>query len=839
MILYFLKAFLAHFRRARSLFFLTAFGVALGVASVLAIQIINLNAIGAFSAGIQAISGEADLSVVGQTSTFSEELYPVVLGTRGVAAAWPIYRVDVALADHDRFLLEVIGVDLFSPVHLPWNSSPGDLSEALFEKGWIAVTPPLAEQMDWSVGDPIEVTSGTRRAELKIGALVDFKKISPLSSRKLAIMDISQAQGLLGNSGRIHQIDIRLQPGFDRQEVMRELQERLGPSTQVLTPQQREDQAADLMSAFRLNLTALSLISLFVGLFLVYTSTQASLLRRRSEFGLLRSIGATRLQVLALILGEVMILGLVGVGMGLPLGYWVAEANIEVVSSTLTNVYLLQEIESLELSFWLYVLAAGIGIGGAIAGAFFPALDMSRKQTQSLLAAFTLHERVSSLALPLFAAGGSVLLLTLLWFWLLGTAWKPAGFVLAVAVLVSLPLLAPFVIQQVCRQGRIRAFGLSYSLKSLGARLQRCSFAVASLAIAVAMLIGITLMISSFRSTVEIWVESSVAADVYVTTESWRAESEAILDSETASLLASTPGVVGVDRLRKIRVSLEDRRISLSGVNMSLFRGSAFPLLEGNREEVFARVIEQNAVLISEPLSRKAALSVGDQLVVYGPDGRVEFPIAGVYYDYSSEAGTAAMDLSTMENGFGPGGINGISLYLDKSRDPERVVDELKARFIGQPLRIRSNRHLREDILKVFDQTFAVVRILQIMSLLIAVSGITLTLLVLAREQVAELALYRALGAGRRQIFRIFVGQGLAMGVMGLALGLAGGIILALILVFVINRSYFGWTIQLHWPGLPLVQQMMTILAAALLASLYPALRASRTQATELSHDDL
>ena len=127
MILYFLKAFLAHFRRARSLFFLTAFGVALGVASVLAIQIINLNAIGAFSAGIQAISGEADLSVVGQTSTFSEELYPVVLGTRGVAAAWPIYRVDVALADHDRFLLEVIGVDLFSPVHLPWNSSPGDL----------------------------------------------------------------------------------------------------------------------------------------------------------------------------------------------------------------------------------------------------------------------------------------------------------------------------------------------------------------------------------------------------------------------------------------------------------------------------------------------------------------------------------------------------------------------------------------------------------------------------------------------------------------------------------------------------------------------------------------
>ena len=271
---------------------------------------------------------------------------------------------------------------------------------------------------------------------------------------------------------------------------------------------------------------------------------------------------------------------------------------------------------------------------------------------------------------------------------------------------------------------------------------------------------------------------------------------------------------------------------------MSLFRQGSFPLLKGNREQIFNKVIGQNAVLISEPLSRKAALSVGDQLVVYGATGRVEFPIAGIYYDYSSETGTAALDLSTMESNFGPGGINGISLYLDQNIDSEEMVEELKARFIDHPLRIRSNRQLREDIFKVFDQTFAVVRILQIISLLIAVCGITLTLLILAREQIAELALYRALGANRKQIFRIFVGQGLAMGLMGLGLGLAGGILLALILIFVINRSYFGWTIQLHWATLSLAQQMITILISALLASLYPALRASQTPAAELSHDD-
>ncbi|MFQ6673042.1 MAG: ABC transporter permease, partial [Candidatus Tectimicrobiota bacterium] len=213
-------------------------------------------------------------------------------------------------------------------------------------------------------------------------------------------------------------------------------------------------------------------------------------------------------------------------------------------------------------------------------------------------------------------------------------------------------------------------------------------------------------------------------------------------------------------------------------------------------------------------------------------------PIAGVYYDYT-EGGSAAMDHRTMTHAFGPGPVNSVGLYLEPGLDAERVVDELKERFADFPLRIRSNRRLREDILAIFDQTFAVTRILQVMSLLIAVGGITLTLLVQAQEGISELALYRALGARREQIFRIYVGKGLGMGLLGLGLGSLGGIALAGILIFLINPAYFGWTIQVSWPWGALTQQATTILAAAALASLYPAVRASRTPATELSRDDL
>jgi putative ABC transport system permease protein len=178
-----------------------------------------------------------------------------------------------------------------------------------------------------------------------------------------------------------------------------------------------------------------------------------------------------------------------------------------------------------------------------------------------------------------------------------------------------------------------------------------------------------------------------------------------------------------------------------------------------------------------------------------------------------------------------------LALYLEPGRDPAEVAGELRAMFADRPLVVRDNRTLRDEIFAVFDQTFAVTRLLQAMSLVVAVCGITLTLLVLARERAAELALYRSLGATRRQLFVVFVGQGLAMGALALAIGLLGGAVLAAILVFVINRAYFGWTIQPAWPWGSVLGQVAIILAAVAAASLYPALAASRVPAGELSRD--
>jgi putative ABC transport system permease protein len=458
-----------------------------------------------------------------------------------------------------------------------------------------------------------------------------------------------------------------------------------------------------------------------------------------------------------------------------------------------------------------------------------------------LLAPFTLHEAVRSAAGPLAAAGVAELAAAAAWFVTVGRAWRPAGFVLGIALLVAIPLLTPLVVERAGGLVRLRGFGLGYSLKSLATRLQTTSFAVASLAIAVSMLIGITLLIGSFRRTVEVWVGTTVRADVYVTTPSWaRAGAEATLDPAVVATLRADPDVAYVDRLRRLTAYAGERRIAVVGIDMALpGREARFAFLAGDPVEAVRGVRAEGAILISEPLARKAGLGVGDSLTVAGPGGPLSFPIAGVYYDYSTEGGAAVMDRGTLDARFGAGGIQSVALYLLPGREPDRTIDALKQRLPGVPLVFRSNRRLREEIFAVFDQTFAVTRILQAMSLLIAVSGITLTLLVLARERLAELALYRSLGARRRQLFGLFVAKGLAMALLALVLGLAGGVALAAILIFAINRAYFGWTIQVHWPWGALGRQVGAIVAAAMAASLYPALRASRTPATDLSRDDL
>ncbi len=234
-------------------------GVALGVAAVICIQILNRNALSAFVGGVEAVSDRADLSVLSRTPDLDEALYPRVLATPDVAAAWPLTRLDVAVAGRPGLFLEIVGLDVFAPMGLPLGSlsageargrsgragaAPADPAAFLATPGWVALSPAFAADMGWQVGDSVVVTSGSRRVRLTVGALLDYQRFAPTATRKLAFMDIAQVQSLFGSAGRLDEIGVQLAEGAVREAVRAALAARLGPGVELLDAGGRRREAA-------------------------------------------------------------------------------------------------------------------------------------------------------------------------------------------------------------------------------------------------------------------------------------------------------------------------------------------------------------------------------------------------------------------------------------------------------------------------------------------------------------------------------------------------------------------------------------------------------------------
>lgn len=833
---YFCKMLAAHWRANPLLYGLTVVGVALGVASVISIQILNQSAIASFAAGIRAVNGAADVIVTGKGTRLPDAVYARVRGTPGVARAWPVFQATVSLEERPEQFVQVIGLDLLSP-GADWQVLSGldRAVPALQQSGWAAVSSDLAVALGWELGERFHVLSGSAVRELHVGAKIQMRAAG---SSNVLIMDIAQAQSLFGASG-LDRVGVETVAPAGVAALVTRLEENLGPTAHVATPEERSEEAQRLLSAFRLNLTALSLVSLLVGTFLVFSSMRACLVRQRKEFGILRSLGATPAQVLVLILVEALLLGAIGVLVGTPVGYWTAVWNVDAVSSTLTNVYLLRELESLEVSAGTLVLAAGVGLGGALCGTLLPALDVWRRDTRNLVEAVPAEAAERHRPQRLFWCGLAALALVFSWYGIAGWRWRPAGFVLATAILLSLPMVTPYLVQLVAGAVRTPDFGFRYGVRSLGATLANTAFSVSALAMAVCLLVGITLLVESFRETLAHWVDRSLRADIYVTTVTGTRDARTSgLSAAVVEHLAGRSDIVRADPLRRWYLEVGGRRVSVAGVDLSRhFGDSRFVMVSGSEAGAVERAFREGGVLIGEPLAHRTGAGIGDFVEIEGPSGPVRFPVAGIYYDYT-EGGSVTMDIGLMAQEFGAGPVTSMALYLGPDRNTESVAEAIKGQFPSGSLIVRSNRRLKAEVLDIFDQTFAVTQILQVMSLIIAACAITLTLLVVAQEKRSEIALYQTLGAYRRQIFWLFVDKGTAMACLGLVLGFLGGAGVGAVLIFIIQRSYFGWSIQWTWPWTQLGWEAVAILSAAIIASLYPAVRASRTPAGELCNAD-
>jgi putative ABC transport system permease protein len=830
---------LRYFARHPALTALNIVGIALGVTVFLSIEIVNHSALESFRASIDIVAGKADLEVIGDGLRFDERAYPIVNDDPDVAAATPTVEEVASLVDYPGEYLQVLGVDIFSngplrtfTLHDERQRTP-DVLDFLRDPRVIALSRKLAGRLGLKIGDPVRVATQTGTVTFRLGFILDFGEDAPGADEHLAVMDIANVQENFLHAGKLSRISALLRPGADFTTVAARLRRELPPGTVVQAPERRNRQIERMLAAFQLNLTALSLVALLVGMFLIYNTVAASVVRRRHEIGVLRALGLGRGQVQALFLAEALVLGVVGAALGIVFGVVLAGQLVGLVSQTLTSLYILTSIQNLFIAPGAVLLAVTICLGAVLLAAWFPAREAATIAPVEALAVGYLEEKSARGQLRWAWFGAALLVVAALLAWIslkVGPAWLSFG--AALFTLLGFAFFTPAVAVLFARLARPPWLIARLAVGHFAQSLHRNSITIASLVVALAMVVGISTMIFSFRTTVEEWLDRSIQSDLVIgPAENLLVGNREFIRPEVERIVAALPHVK-VDSFRELRVLVKGQWVKLVTVRLGVTRDiERLTFTQGDPETAFDAAMHHEAILVSEPFQRRFHLGVGDSITLNTPSGPHTFRIAGVYLDYTTEGGVLLVDWPVFQKYWHDRSINGIGLYIDKGAGITPAQLQARLRPLLAPYGdylIKSNGELRAQVFRIFDQTFSVTYILQTIGIIVSALGIFLSMTILVAERRREISILRAVGASRRQIEALVLWEAAVIGLLGALLGTAAGLALAAVLSYVINVSFFGWTISWATPWALLLSLPVVVILAALVAGFAPARQAAR-----------
>jgi putative ABC transport system permease protein len=830
---------------------LMVLGVTLGVAVVVAIDLANTAAGRAFDLSTDAVAGRATHQVVGGPTGLDEAAYTRLRVEGGVVLAAPIvtdYVTSPQLGDRP---IQLLGVDPFAEA--PFRSylvgttagsvadpaSVGQLVDFLTRPGALLMSEDLARGRGLTIGDRIALDVAGRRSEGVIAGLL--RPADSPSSRALdglILADIATAQEITGKLGRLDQIDLIL-PGGDGALADR-IFALLPRDAQIVAVAARSGALAQMTTAFRTNLTALSLLALVVGMFLIYNSMTFSVVQRRPLFGTLRCLGATREEVGWLVLGEAAAVGAIGSLLGLGLGILLGQGAVRLVSQTINDLYFVVSVRGVAIEPASLTKGALLGVAATLASAALPAWEAATVPPRLALTRSGLEEKARR-AVPLTAAGGALALLAGGALLAIPTRNLVISFAGLFFVTIGFALLTPAVTLVLLRGlppllSPILGVLGRMAPRSVTGTLSRTAVAIAALMVAVSVTVGVGLMVGSFRGTVVAWLGQTLWGDVYVSAPALTATRSSVpLDPAVWETARRWPGVERADVLRSVDVASPLGPIAVAAVSDPDFTRPRIFVSTDSGRAAAARAVKTGAVLASEPLANRLGLPAhGAHITLTTDRGPHDFPIAGIYRDYSSSQGTVMMGLDMYRSFWDDPAITAIALKLAPGVDSDGLVRELGDRLAGvQGVLVRPNRALRAEALNVFDRAFAITGALQLLAAVVAFIGVLSALLSLQLERGRELGLLRAIGLTARQLRSLVLLETGLMGAVAGLLALPTGFTLALILIYIINRRSFGWTLQLQVSPGVFLQALALAVIAALLAGVYPALRMSRMLAAE------
>jgi len=831
---------------------LTILAIALGVAVVLAIDLAGGAATDSFHSSMETLAGDNNLEVT--TSGGVPENVAGTLATLPYSIRVSPRIEDYAVIADTRKSLPLIGLDLVAEGSFYAQSESPKIAESQTQSALEQMFEHLGDSDSIWVGASVGYKTGNH-AELLINDRVrsyTVRGIYPDSngSESAIVMDLAAAQLALARYGRVDRILLKVPETPSLEEWQQRLRAVLPAGVEVRPQGAGTNENRRMLAGFRWNLRLLSYISLVVGAFLIYNTISVSIVRRRLEIGIVRALGAGRDVILSAFVGEAACFGLAGALIGLPVGRFMATGAVRLMAATVQSLYVSSRPGAIELNASAVLLSLAIGVGVAVASAYSPAREaslvspveaMARGRREYDVRVQKARDLWLALVLGLAAAVASRAP---------AVAGKPLlGYLAAILLVAASALAMPAFVDALTSfssklLGKLLGVEAMLASRSLAASLRRTSVLVGALSTAIAMMTAVGIMVGSFRQSVVLWMSDQLPADLYLRPAgSPAADRHPTISLGLAEEIAKLPGVVAVERLRAYEIRYQGMPATLASADLNVldvirwYPHSEF--LSGRaQQQVLPELRHSNAVVVSEPFSYKHHVKAGDFITLSLGETQASFRVADVYYDYSSERGSILMDRHTMLRYLLDPAPSNLAIYVSPNAQLEAVRAAIEKAAAGHRVLIFSNRDLRAEAIRIFDRTFAITYALEAVAVVVAVMGIAGALLALVIDRRRELGLLRFLGAATGQVKKLILVEAGLLGLLANLAGLALGFALSLILIYVINKQSFGWTIRFHWPVEVLLGALTVVYVATVLAGLYPAQVAVRLNPVEVVHEE-
>jgi len=814
---------------------LAILGITVGVAVIVAIRLTQYSAIDAFEAATRTTSGAASHRITGVDGTLAHTAVEEIYARFPSLKATPVLRTatKVVLLEHSPLI--VLGVDPVSRADLADSRHREpvlfDPQILMSQPGAAVINDSTARALNLQPGSSLEISSGGNRTILTIIAVVPGPQAAGGLINDVAVVDIATAQEMLGIHDRVGHLDV----SFDDSVTARMLRDALGPQFEILDLAEESRSVKQMTQAFYSNLTALSLMALLVGMFLIYNTETFLVLQRRRIFGRLRALGVSAPQLLGAIVFEAALIGVVGSLSGIAVGVLLADGLLAIVSTTINDLYFEASIDTLALAPATLIGCFVIGVGATVVAAAVPAVYATRIEPNLAIVRTTLKRhniaRVCAATFALFVACNATA-----WAVLAATHSTNAGFAAICLVVVGFAALCPVTIIALgALAGRM--FGRHMVPEQLGLRtvstsLNRTGTATAALMIATAASIGIGVMVTSFRASVSDWLDGALRADLYIADSNFDniARARKIPDA-IGRRIAALPTVDAVSSVLRREVTGPSGRLRLSAFELTAAARAGFRFKHGDPAGIWHVWRDNDVVIVTEPYAYHNGIAVGDSIVLRTDAGSSAFRVAGIYLDYASERGSVSLSRATYDRHWQTSGVDGFGVYANARANREELRDAVTAIFGPESnLIANSPAELKRVSLTVFDRTFLITELLRAIAVAVSFIGVLGALLAQQLERTREYGVLRAVGFNAVEMSRNVQTQTLLLGASAALIAIPVGLLIGIILIDVINPRSFGWTMTRTIEPALIVKSCAIAVAAAFAAGLYPSWHAARIE---------